>query len=116
MTATLSNGHVALLVALLRHGDLRVDAVLSAELAGSYKPDPAVYLRAVELLRLAPGDVAMVAAHADDLEAAAALGLQPVFVRRPAEWGPAPGDEPPTGLDGLLVVDGLDGLAEALDC
>jgi 2-haloacid dehalogenase len=114
VTATLSNGHVALLVELLRHGDLRVDAVLSAELAGSYKPDPVVYRRAAELLRCPLRDTAMVAAHADDLQAAAALGLRPVFVRRPAEWGPADGDSPPVGLDRLLVVDGLDGLADAL--
>lgn len=33
VTATLSNGHVALLVDLARHGDLRFDCVLSAELA-----------------------------------------------------------------------------------
>jgi 2-haloacid dehalogenase len=33
--ATLSNGHVALLVDLLRFAGLRMDAVLSAELAGS---------------------------------------------------------------------------------
>ena len=38
VTATLSNGHVALLVDLARHGDLRFDAILSAELAGAYKP------------------------------------------------------------------------------
>ena len=38
--AMLSNGHVALLVDLARHGDLRFDAVLSAELAQAYKPDP----------------------------------------------------------------------------
>lgn len=117
LTATLSNGHVALLLELLRYGDLRVDAVLSAELAGSYKPDPVVYLRAAELLRCPPSDVTMVAAHADDLQAAAALGLRPVFVRRPGEWGPAGGDAPPSGgLEGLLVVDGLDGLADALGC
>jgi 2-haloacid dehalogenase len=91
-----------------------VDAVLSAELAGSYKPDPVVYRHAAELLRCPPGDVAMVAAHADDLEAAAALGLRPVFVHRPAEWRSGGGDAPPVGLDGLLVVDDLDGLADAL--
>ena len=30
----------------------------------------------------------MVAAHASDLRAAAGLGLRPVFIRRPREWGP----------------------------
>lgn len=44
-TATLSNAHVALLVDLFRFADLRVDAILSAQLADSYKPDPRVYLR-----------------------------------------------------------------------
>ena len=40
VVATLSNGHVALLVDLARHGDLRFDCVLSAELARVYKPAP----------------------------------------------------------------------------
>jgi 2-haloalkanoic acid dehalogenase type II len=43
VTAALSNGHIALLVDLARHGDLRVDCVLSAELARAYKPAPEVY-------------------------------------------------------------------------
>ena len=115
-TATLSNGHVALLVDLLRFGDLRVDAVLSAELAGSYKPDPAVYARGAALLGLEPAQVAMVAAHADDLVAAAEVGLRPVFVRRPLEWGPGGGDEPPDGLPGLVVATSLEHLADRLGC
>lgn len=115
-TATLSNGHVALLVDLLRFGDLRVDAVLSAELAGSYKPDPAVYARGAALLGLEPGQCAMVAAHGDDLEAAAAVGLQPVFVRRPHEWGTGGGDEPPHRLPRLVVVSSLEQLADELGC
>jgi 2-haloacid dehalogenase len=49
VTATLSNGHVAMLVDLARHGDLRVDCVLAAELSGSYKPAPEVYLTAARL-------------------------------------------------------------------
>lgn len=115
-TATLSNGHVALLVDLLRFGDLRVDAVLSAELAGSYKPDPVVYARGAALLGLPPEQVAMVAAHADDLVAAAEVGLRPVFVRRPQEWGPAGGDQPPEGLPGLVVASSLEHLADLLGC
>jgi 2-haloacid dehalogenase len=116
VTATLSNGHLALLADLLKFADLRVDAVLSAQLAASYKPDPEVYLTALRLLDCQPGDAGMVAAHVFDLEAAAALGLRPVFVRRPLEWGPdAPPPEPPA-LDGLLAADGLVQLAEALGC
>jgi 2-haloacid dehalogenase len=111
-TATLSNGHVALLVDLLRFGDLRVDAVLSAELANSYKPDPDVYRRALELLECRPQDAAMVAAHGSDLEAAAALGLRPVFVRRPDEWGRGAPPPPVPDLAGIVVVDELGQVAD----
>jgi 2-haloacid dehalogenase len=114
VTATLSNGHVALLADLLKFGDLRVDAVLSAQLAASYKPEPSTYLTALRLLECPPEEAGMVAAHASDLRAAAALGLRPVFIRRPLEWGPgAPPAEPPA-LDGLIEADGLIDLASAL--
>jgi 2-haloacid dehalogenase len=114
VTATLSNGHIALLADLLKFAGLRVDAVLSAQLAGSYKPDPKVYLTALDLLDCRPQDAGMVAAHPSDLRAAAAVGLRPIFVRRPLEWGPgAPAADPPA-LDGLLEADGLGHLADAL--
>lgn len=114
VTATLSNGHVALLVDLVRFADLRFDAVLSAQLAGSYKPDPVVYATAAELLGVAPQELGMVAAHAQDLVAAAEVGLRPLFVRRPTEWGAAGGDEPPHGLPGLVVAGSLEDLADQL--
>jgi 2-haloacid dehalogenase len=116
VTATLSNGHLALLADLLKFAGLQVDALLSAQLAGSYKPDPEVYLTALRLLDCPPAEAGMVAAHPSDLHAAAALGLRPIFVRRPLEWGPGvPPAEAPL-LEGLIDADGLDGLAEALGC
>ena len=113
-TATLSNGHLALLVDLFRYADLRVDAILSAELADSYKPDPQVYLRGAALLGCEPGQVAMVAAHGDDLVAASVVGLQTIFVRRPQEWGGAHVEQPPTGLPGMVIADDLEQLADLL--
>jgi 2-haloacid dehalogenase len=86
--AMLSNGHMALLVDLARHGDLRFDAVLSAELAQAYKPAPEVYRMAARLLGLAPAEVMLVAAHPWDLEGARHAGLRTVFVDRPLEYGP----------------------------
>jgi 2-haloacid dehalogenase len=116
ITATLSNGHLALLADLLKFGDLRVDVLLSAQLARSYKPDPVVYLTALRLLECPPGEAGMVAAHAADLTAAAALGLRPLFIRRPLEWGPGGPAEGPPGLDGLIDAADLDDLADALGC
>ena len=86
--ATLSNGNVALLVNMAKHSGLPWDAVLSAELAHRYKPDPEVYLTAADLLGLQPDQVMMVAAHQGDLRAAAALGFKTAYVPRPLEYGP----------------------------
>jgi 2-haloacid dehalogenase len=58
----------------------------------------------------------MVAAHGSDLRAAAALGLRPIFVRRPLEWGPGVPPADPPALDGLLACEGLDHLAGVLGC
>ena len=86
--ASLSNGNVALLVNMAKHSGLPWDAVLSAELAHQYKPDPEVYLTAADLLGFEPEQVMMVAAHKGDLRAAAALGFKTAYVPRPLEYGP----------------------------
>ena len=92
--APCSNGHIALQVSLARRGALPWDAILGAELARAYKPQPEVYLRSVHALGLEASEVAMVAAHNDDLAAAADLGLRTVFVTRPGEDdGPQPGHD-----------------------
>lgn len=85
IVASLSNGNVALLVNMAKHGGLPWDAVLSSELARQYKPDREVYLKAAELLGLSPSAVMMVAAHKGDLRAASRAGLRTAFVPRPRE-------------------------------
>ncbi len=87
--ATLSNGNVALLVDMARRAGLPWDAVLGAETARCYKPQPEAYLRTADQLGLTPGQCVMVAAHNDDLRAARALGFGTAFVCRPTEYGPA---------------------------
>ena len=91
VSATLSNGHVALLVDLARHGDLRFDCVLSAELAQAYKPAPEAYRLAARLLGVEPDELMLVAAHSWDLEGARGAGLRTAFVDRPLEYGPGSG-------------------------
>jgi 2-haloacid dehalogenase len=112
--APLSNGGVALLVAMARRAQLGWDAVLSAELFGHYKPDPEVYDGAARLLGLAPERVLMVAAHVDDLAAARARGLRTAYVHRPHERGPAAQRPPVTDPDADLSVDSFTELAERL--
>ena len=86
--ATLSNGNVALLTNMAKWAGLPWDAILSAELARHYKPDPETYLMAADILGLDPPEVMMTAAHKGDLKAARAQGLRTAFVPRPLEHGP----------------------------
>lgn len=84
---TLSNGNVALMVALSRHAGFRWDAVLGAEFSHAYKPSPEAYLATARALGIAPAELCLVAAHHSDLAAARACGLQTAFVARPMEYG-----------------------------
>jgi 2-haloacid dehalogenase len=112
--APLSNGNVALLVDMAKHGGLPWDTVLSAELFRHYKPDPETYLGAAELLGLPPERVLMVAAHTDDLAAARATGLRTAYVYRPDEFGAGAAPVPPTDPAADLTVNSLTELAERL--
>jgi 2-haloacid dehalogenase len=114
--ATLSNGNMALLVNMAKHGGLPWDCVLSAELFHHYKPDREVYLGAARLLGVKPRELMMVAAHKSDLDAAAAAGLRTAFVQRPKEFGnPAKKDCSPEKRFDLNVKDFGD-LAAQLGC
>lgn len=44
--------------------------LLSSELLGLTKPDPAIYYKAMDILKRKPEECVMVAAHGYDLEAA----------------------------------------------
>lgn len=87
--STLSNGEVRLLVDMAKYAGLEWDCILSAELTGAFKPDPACYLNAAKFLGLEPHEVMMVAAHKGDLKAAQSVGFQAAFVPRPLEAGPS---------------------------
>jgi 2-haloacid dehalogenase len=109
-----SNGHVALLLTMARRAGLPWDLILGAETARAYKPDPASYLRNVELVGMVPGEVMMVAAHNSDLVAAAACGMRTAFVRRPAEHGPGQTTDLQPEGDWDVVADDLIDLAERI--
>ena len=96
LLAPVSNGNIALMVGLARRNGFPWDAILGAEVAGDYKPKPRVYLAAAEAFGLEPGECMMVAAHSNDLAAAAACGLRTTHVARPNEYGPGKGEPAPT--------------------
>jgi 2-haloacid dehalogenase len=87
IVAPLSNGNISLITNMAKFAGLPWDCVLGAELARAYKPDAEVYLSAARFLDLKPSELMMVAAHSEDLRAAAALGLRTAFVHRPLEYG-----------------------------
>lgn len=88
VTSTLSNAGMRTMVAVVKHAGLPFDAVLTAELARSYKPSRAVYQLAVDLLGYRPEEIMMVACHKYDLKAAREFGMRTAFVARPLEFGP----------------------------
>ena len=116
VVATLSNGHVALLVELSRHAGLTWDCVLSAELTGAFKPARACYTAAARLLDLRPEQVMMVAAHKADLVAAQAAGFQAAFVPRPLEAGPDHRTDLSPDPAFQVVANDFDDLASQLGC
>jgi 2-haloacid dehalogenase len=101
-------------VGVVKYAALPFDAVLTAELAKSYKPAPAVYQLAVDYLGFKPDEILMVACHKYDLKGARAAGLRTAFVQRPLEFGPAVKADtaPEPWFD--LYVDTFTALAQAL--
>jgi 2-haloacid dehalogenase len=92
LLAPVSNGNISLMVDLARRNSFPWDAILGAEIAGDYKPKPRVYLAACEAFDLDPAQCMMVAAHSNDLAAAAACGLRTAHVARLGEYGPGTGE------------------------
>ncbi len=104
----------ALVVDVSRRNGLVWDAIISCEMIGIYKAQPAAYATAARWLALEPAQILMVACHNFDLNGAQDAGFRTAFVRRPQEWGPGgpPDPEPNRRYD--FVEDGFDGLVESL--
>jgi 2-haloacid dehalogenase len=83
----LSNGNTSLLVDMAKFAGLPWDTVLGSDVSRAYKPHPDAYRTPARLLGLEVGEVMLVAAHNNDLEAAQRAGLATGFVARPLEHG-----------------------------
>jgi 2-haloacid dehalogenase len=114
--ATCSNGNVAMMVDMAKRAGLPWDAILGAETARHYKPQPEAYLITAELLGLQPEQCMMVAAHNGDLAAAAGCGLRTAFVPRPQEHGPGQSTDLAPRRDYDAVAKDFVDLAVTLGC
>ncbi len=114
--ATLSNGNVALIVNMAKYGGLPWDAVLGAEVAHHYKPQPECYLTTAALLGLRPDQCLMVAAHNGDLAAASSVGLKTAFVPRPNEHGPGKARDITPARQWDVIAKDFEDLATQLGC
>ena len=112
--APCSNGNISLMVNLARRNGLPWDAILGAEIARDYKPKAIVYQSAAAAFDLNPAEVLMVAAHSNDLAAAASAGLRTAHIARPDEKGPGRGERAPSVAVDMAARDLLH-LADQLD-
>jgi 2-haloacid dehalogenase len=86
-TAILSNGTPALLRSAVEHAGIAhlLDAVLSVEEVGVYKPHPRVYQLAVDRLGVAREQISFQSSNAWDAWAASAFGMRVVWCNRYAQ-------------------------------
>ena len=78
----LSNGDPDMLDAAKRHHGIAFDDVISAAVAGTFKPHVATYTKAAELARVRMDEVLFVANHAFDCIGAKSAGIWTAFVDR----------------------------------
>jgi len=105
-TAILSNGEPRMLTAGAKSAgiDRLLDAVLSVETVGIFKPHPSVYLLALDQLGVAADEIAFQSSNAWDVNGAATFGLRPVWINRfgaPAERLPGGAEHELKNLSGL---------------
>jgi 2-haloacid dehalogenase len=104
--AILSNGAPAMLAAAVENAGISelLDAVLSVEEVGVYKPHPSVYRLAVDRLGVRADQIAFQSSNAWDVNGAACFGLRPVWINRsgaPAERLPGAAEHELRDLSGL---------------
>ncbi|KAJ9611096.1 hypothetical protein H2200_004279 [Cladophialophora chaetospira] len=105
----LANGTTRLQLDLAGSSGLGFDLLLSSQLLGNTKPDPKIYLKALDLVRVKPNESVMVAAHAYDSRAAKAVGMRTVYIQRTTE-------DPQESMDRIraevdVFIDGRDATA-----
>lgn len=102
----LTNGSAAVATEQVSNAGLAdmLQRVISVDEVQKFKPHPAVYAHAAEVMGVGLGEMVMVAAHDWDCAGAMAAGAQSVFVNRPdAIWG-LPTPPPPRQVADILEL------------
>jgi 2-haloacid dehalogenase len=111
-TAILSNGSPSMLAAIVNTAAIGrlLDAVLSVESVGVFKPHPSVYQLAVDRLGVAPNQICFVSSNSWDAAGAAAFGFRVAWINRanaPRDNLPAVPEIEIASLDELPALLGL---------
>jgi len=83
--AVLSNGSSRTLIDSNKRNGMIFDLILTSNIVGHYKPNPEMYQAVQGALQYEPGEIAMVAAHVYDLDAAATQGFRTIYIMRHTE-------------------------------
>ncbi|KAG8962938.1 hypothetical protein FRC03_003608 [Tulasnella sp. 419] len=103
-------------ISVSRRTGVEWDLLLNSNITGVFKPHPKAYqfaLTALDAVK-SPEQVAMVAAHAYDLEAAKTHGMKTICIKRPTEDMDV--DVSKQSFDLLIEEGGLGELARRLGC
>ncbi|KAF2713925.1 (S)-2-haloacid dehalogenase IVA [Pleomassaria siparia CBS 279.74] len=85
LLVVLANGTTRLQLDIAASSAIPFHTLFSSELLGLTKPDPAIYRKAMDLVRLPPLACIMLASHLYDLEAAKGVGMRTIYVHRDTE-------------------------------
>jgi 2-haloacid dehalogenase len=112
-TAILSNGSPRMLDAIVTGANIDglLDAVLSVEEAGIFKPHPKVYQLAVDRLGVPAAAIAFQSSNAWDAHAASAFGMQVVWCNRYGQRRERLPGAPDREISSLAELPGLVGAA-----
>jgi 2-haloacid dehalogenase len=107
--AILSNGSPAMLAPLVENAGIGslLDAAISVEEAGVYKPHPSVYQLAVDRLGVPAGDIAFLSSNGWDAYAASAFGMRAIWCNRYAQPKERLPGDPEREIRSLAELPGL---------
>jgi len=107
--AILSNGSPAMLEAVVKSSGLEalVQAILSVEMVGIFKPDPTVYQLAIDRLGVTAAEIVFMSANAWDAAGATAFGLRVAWINRFAQRPERLPFQPDLEIETLAELPGL---------